>query len=331
MFKHLMDIRYAPNASHRKSPDILSFIESRILDLQTWYYDLPSELRIERASSANTQPQVYTLHMVYHTNYILLLRPLTSGLAAAAHGKVAAHAQKASSMSLKAAKQICLIGKKYQQVFGSFRRSPVTATHCSLSAAVVLVHAEMLQARPDSGASISSDLQTLLNILGELSISWDIARRIRRSLIETLEKKYPGVYSHDLPDTVTSSRISTEGVQVPSSAFISEPSNVAGPEIHDSGVSHDTDIAQFADKANLLGDLMSYPGFLESVPETDPSAEGPMEAANDIDPFSDTLPWPAFTDLDVDLNNADALPGDYHFFDSLSHLNADGSMGWDRL
>ncbi len=321
-----MHPRYAPNASHRKSPEILPFIESRILDLQTWYYDLPSELRIERSSSTNTQPQVYTLLMVYHTNYILLLRPLFSCLAPGAHGKLAALAQKASSMSLKAAKQICAIGKKYQQVFGSFRRSPVTATHCSLSAAVVLIHAELTQAQPDSGTSNSSDLQALLNILGELSISWDIARRIRRSLIETLEKKYPGVYSHDLPDSVATHHISSEGAEVPGSDFISEPSNPHGPEMR--GVFHDSHIGPFADNTDSLAvDQLSYPIFLESIPTTEPSAEGLMGAANDIDTFNDILQWPAFADLDMGLNNAGALPGDYHFFDSLSHLNGDGTIG----
>lgn len=320
-----MNRRYAPNASHRKSPDILPFIESRILDLQTWYYDLPSELRIERSSSINTQPQVYTLLMVYHTNYILLLRPLFSCLTPDTHAKLATLAQKASSMSLKAAKQICLIGKKYQQVFGSFRRSPVTATHCSLSAAVVLIHAELTQTQPNSGTSNSSDLQTLLTILGELSISWDIARRIRQSLLETLEKKYPGVYSHDLPDTVTSNHITGEDYQVPGSDFITEPSNSHGPGMR--GAFHDSHIDPFADNTNSLEEQLSYPAFLESIPTTVPSAEGVMGTANDIDTFNNILQWPAFVDLDMDLNNAGALPGDYHFFDSLSHLNGDGTMG----
>lgn len=264
--------------------------------------------------------------MVYHTNYILLLRPLTSGLAPDAHGKIAALAQKAGSMSVKAAKQICLIGKKYQQVFGSFRQSPVTATHCSLSAAVVLIHAELVQTGSDSGTSNSSDLQTLLNVSGELSISWDIARRIRRSLIETLDKKYPGVYSHNLPDTVESNNVSSEGVQVTSPDIVSEPWNLVGPEMHDNGGPRDPDIAQLAD-TNLLGEQISYPAFLESIPVTDPLIEAPIEAANNIDGLDDFLQWPALADLDMDLNNAGALPGDYHFFDSLSHLNGDGTMG----
>jgi hypothetical protein len=132
--------------------------------------------------------------MVYYTACILLAKPFSSKVEASAatqHDKPAADNGKIKSNRIRvtlehSAKQICVIARKYRQVFGSFRQSAITATHCLLSAAVVFLDLEkdpMIDPSPRS----KDDLDVCLGALDELSTSWNTARRIRQNLLHLIE------------------------------------------------------------------------------------------------------------------------------------------------
>lgn len=70
---------------------------------------------------------------------------------------------------------ICNIAQKYCQAFGGFQRSPISATHCTLSAALVFL------GEPDC-ASNRRRMIVCLEVLGELSGSWCPAKYIANNL-----------------------------------------------------------------------------------------------------------------------------------------------------
>lgn len=172
-----------------------AFFDLCCLKLKTWIYDLPPELRLDRLDD-NSLPQAFTLHMVYSTACILLARPF---LAPSATNKAIESAknvdpkfkedfQKAEVLLQSSAKQICGTARKYRRIFGSFRRSPITVTHCTLSAALVFLrNAKARSADVPSSAFSTDDLKICLDVLDELSISWDTARRIRLNLIKLVK------------------------------------------------------------------------------------------------------------------------------------------------
>lgn len=165
-------------------------------------YDLPPELRLERLD-ATSFPQTFTLHMVYSTAGILLARPYLIPVAASPNSatephktldaKVRMEIQKADVLLQTSAKQICSTARKYRRVFGSFRRSPITATHCTLSAVLVLLRNSKPRSAvdttdvPSSGLN-TDDIKLCLEVLDELSTSWDTARRIRLNLLKLVTK-----------------------------------------------------------------------------------------------------------------------------------------------
>lgn len=178
-----------------------AFFDSCCLKLKTWIYDLPPELRLDRLD-ATSLPQAFTLHMVYSTAGILLARPYLAPSSAAINSatesggntdpKFREDFQKAEVLLQISAKQICSTARKYRRVFGSFRRSPITATHCTLSAALVFLRnvkarsAVQTSDVPSSGFS-TDDLKICLDVLDELSTSWDTARRIRLNLLKLVK------------------------------------------------------------------------------------------------------------------------------------------------
>jgi hypothetical protein len=168
-------------------------MSSCLLDLRNWLYDLPPELRIDRKTRCPKVPQVYILQMVHQTTHILLVKPfaaawrlqsLTDGVAPQAQEHVGLN--RADEMCYRAAEEICAIARQYRQVFGSFRRSPITATHCMLSAALVLL-------RPASQeimtAKTRNSIQECLITLEELSLSWRTAKMILDSLLKLCQKR----------------------------------------------------------------------------------------------------------------------------------------------
>lgn len=163
-----------------------SFLTSCLLELKTWFYDLPAELRIERATGPARIPQVYTLHMVYHTSFILLMKPFLphSRLTKIVEGQKSpkdALAEKASARCCESAREICNIAKKYRYVFGGFRLSPLSATHCTLSAALVLLQAKKMGLEKVS--TCDYNIKICLEVLEQLSTSWNPAKRIWESLL----------------------------------------------------------------------------------------------------------------------------------------------------
>ncbi|KAJ0158880.1 Nitrogen assimilation transcription factor nit-4, partial [Colletotrichum tanaceti] len=180
---------YAPKPLY-KGPQRISFLQSCTLELKTWFYELPAELRIDKP---NDLPQVYTLHMAYHTCCILLFKPFLTKPKDAPVAPKTETAKRAEEFCIESAKRICLAGKKYRQVFGSFRRSPISATHCILTATLVLIQ----YASPDPDFANTGRpcctlyIEACLGILEELSTSWKPACRMRVDLIRYLYQKYP--------------------------------------------------------------------------------------------------------------------------------------------
>lgn len=117
--------------------------------------------------------------MVYHTARILLTKPFLMTprqnpeyTPEQVQNETLKVAQCASTESARA---ICLVAQKYRQVFGGFQRSPITATHCTLSAALVLLC-------ESSCPSNRNRLSLCLTVLDELASSWCPAKHIGRNL-----------------------------------------------------------------------------------------------------------------------------------------------------
>ncbi|WDK19528.1 C6 transcription factor [Colletotrichum graminicola] len=180
---------YAPKPLY-KGPQRISFLQSCTLELKTWFYELPADLRIDRP---NDVPQVYTLHMVYHTCCILLFKPFLIRPKEAPVLPKTETIKRLEELCVESAKRICHAGKKYRQVFGSFRKSPISATHCILTATLVLIQ----YARPEPEFANTGRpcctlyIEACLDILSELSTSWKPACRMRVDLIKYLYQKYP--------------------------------------------------------------------------------------------------------------------------------------------
>nr|XP_036584062.1 C6 transcription factor [Colletotrichum truncatum]KAF6793321.1 C6 transcription factor [Colletotrichum truncatum] len=187
---------YAPKPLY-KGPQRISFLQSCTLELKTWFYELPAELRIDRP---NNSPQVYTLNMVYHTCCILLFKPFLLRPKQATVTPKTDAIKRAEVLCVESAKRICLACKKYRQVFGGFRKSPISATHCILTASLVLIQ----YANPDPDMSNSGRpcctpyIELCLEVLGELSTSWNPAGRMRADLIKLLYQKYPERIPHSM-------------------------------------------------------------------------------------------------------------------------------------
>ncbi|KAI5241794.1 hypothetical protein E4T42_07884 [Aureobasidium subglaciale] len=164
----LVNLRYAPTPTLTTGQQ-RGFLSPRFLDLENWSYDLPSTMRANQIDRGVWAPQTYLLHMVFQTAQILLMKPFTSpkymGLSTQA---AASNAETAERICHRAAVDLCVTGKKYQQHIGTFRRSPITATHCVLYAALVLLRQQdesEITATKDGSTAIS----TCLLILQELS------------------------------------------------------------------------------------------------------------------------------------------------------------------
>ncbi|KAI8180525.1 Nitrogen assimilation transcription factor nirA [Colletotrichum sp. SAR 10_75] len=189
-------LSYAPKPLY-KGPQRISFLHSCTLELKTWFYELPADLRIDRP---NDIPQVYTLNMVYHTCCILLFKPFLLRPKQTTTAPKTDAIKRAETLCIESAKRICLASKKYRQVFGGFRKSPISATHCILTASLVLIQ----YASPDPDMSNSGRpcctpyIEMCLEVLGELSTSWNPAGRMRSDLIKLLYQKYPERIPHSL-------------------------------------------------------------------------------------------------------------------------------------
>lgn len=170
-----------------------------MLDLKSWYYDLPQDLKLQIGST--TAPAhssaVYILHMLYHTTHILLGKAFLTGSRGPGENAIPdkkeaetlRHSEgiitKAGSCVYLAARQICAIARMYREVFGSFRRCATTATHCTLSATLALLQSSTAAestGKPRLAATIQSDIELCLKVLSELSLSWSTAGKLRAGL-----------------------------------------------------------------------------------------------------------------------------------------------------
>lgn len=219
-------VRYAPKPAVAEPQQRKAFFDACLLKLKDWAYDLPQELRSgsrSTAGTANKKPHVYTLHMVYHTAHLLLVKPFLAPINRyTTELSVVEMAEKAKSICLEAASATSSTARAYRQAFGSFRKSPVTATHCTLSAAVVLVQSQ----RNDLPINL---LEASLEVLGELSTSWDIARRLRSHLLRLCRSKHIalGVLGHCSPDVGADANNMTFG---PDKQFAVYSTMYHGPE-----------------------------------------------------------------------------------------------------
>lgn len=173
--------RYAPEKlslnEQRKG-----FFDSCLLWLKSWFYGLPIELKPVQSGAVNGLPQAYTLCVVYHTAAILLARPYVrnQALAASAPDHLA---QKATGIFLEAARNIASLGDQYRQVFGSFRKSPITATYANLSAALALLNPPS-QCRSSLNQADQASINSCIQTLKELSTAWTPPGKFHRNILE---------------------------------------------------------------------------------------------------------------------------------------------------
>ncbi|GKZ58054.1 hypothetical protein AnigIFM49718_003862 [Aspergillus niger] len=197
------------------------FFESSLLALTSWFYDLSQQLRIDRP---NPVPQAYTLHMIYHTTKILLAKPflMDPGYCDSADAKNDT-VEKARTVCRDSAKTICVVAQKYCRTFGNFRRSPISAMHCTLSAARAILE------EPDCPSKLNQ-LRICLAVLDGLSRSWHPARHIANGL----RKLCPM-----LPSEVSPESGNVSAVDLDIQDLTQNPSEVCGafsdeaiPELH---------------------------------------------------------------------------------------------------
>lgn len=128
--------------------------------------------------------------MVYHTAMILLARPYVQSRAFEDSASLEPDALviKAQGVLLEAARSISSLGDQYRKVFGSFRRSPITATHANLSAALALFNP--LGANPPGARCHPSDdarIKSCLQTLEELSVAWTPPRKYLSSVLKMMQ------------------------------------------------------------------------------------------------------------------------------------------------
>ncbi|KAL5610610.1 hypothetical protein FOBRF1_006727 [Fusarium oxysporum] len=153
------------------------FFDNCFLDLQNWLFALPKELKVN-PDQPNASPHVYILNMCFHTCIILLAKPF---LPNPANSPQSNREQLVLGACRQAAKDICHLGNRYRAAFGSFRRSPLTATHCTLTAALMTI----FLANGNRG-----DLGCCVLILGELADSWAPAKRYWQTLSRVLGDRH---------------------------------------------------------------------------------------------------------------------------------------------
>lgn len=160
--------------------------------------------------------------MVYHATYILLAKPCLEAAESLAPSGTVAETFQGYDMYLNAkavlhssAKHICSVARRYRRSFGSFRRSPISATHCTLSAALVFLRSAKFSTSANDGFD-TDDLILCLEVLAELSTSWDTARRIRLNLLRLVAKSRAASQGHiELTQATEHASRSVDGSTIP--------------------------------------------------------------------------------------------------------------------
>ncbi|KAL3426421.1 C6 transcription factor [Phlyctema vagabunda] len=183
-----------------------TFRHSCTLKLKNWYSELPAEVRIDGKSSSIRIPHVFITHMVYHTAIILLHKPfldesrIGSETLATERTRHAA-VLKATAACYDAAKSICATSQRYRELFATFRRSPLTATHCNLMAALIFLRQQDPPRRKKNEA-----FDACAQVLRELSEPWNPAGRLLENILKLRntsrlsQQPLPQVSSDENPD-----------------------------------------------------------------------------------------------------------------------------------
>ncbi|RMJ07962.1 hypothetical protein CDV36_012432 [Fusarium kuroshium] len=204
ILEKILTTLYAPNKTALDA-EKYSFFDLCLMTLRGWFHSLPDHVGLNTSAQPNpqTSPHVHILHMVYHTSIILLSKPFItnkrfgeSDSAPELHSAAASDVRRrASALCRDAAKEICLITERYRETFGSFRQSPLTATHCTLMALLVTLHGEESHAETSQGAR--KGLKTAMKTLEELSDSWTPPRRYWHTMTQALRIGSPSIENQD--------------------------------------------------------------------------------------------------------------------------------------
>lgn len=157
-----------------------AFFDSTILSLKRWLYTLAPELKPVQAGHVNEFPHTIILSMVYHTTIIILAKPFLAQTREGNKNESLSEyhiptghslSRKTVAVTLEAAKNICSLTEVFRERFETFRKSPITATHCCLLAALALVNIADQSEDPKT-AFYTDKFNSCLRTLQELSTSW---------------------------------------------------------------------------------------------------------------------------------------------------------------
>lgn len=173
------------------------FMDSCLLELKSWQYSLPSELKPTDENRHEHLPQAYLLLMVYHTAVILLAKPFVQEAGTEATGtpdapKPTPLQQKAQQCYLEAARNIASLGDQYRRNVGSFRTSPISATYTSLSAVLALLDCQRNSNRPLNrpGNPDHGHIVACLTTLEQLSTAWMPPGKYHRNVLKLIRSKW---------------------------------------------------------------------------------------------------------------------------------------------
>lgn len=271
--------------------------------------------------------------MVYHTAFILLCGPFLSGDQSKKNGEddksSEQHDRSPENTTSKKALTACgasvrsmiSISQKYRQTFGSFRLSPVTATHCTLSAALIIIERCCSQENygksspPEEGARTLSPHAAAglcFQVLRELSTSWNIAKRIGRNL----EKVYCERFGNHIPSPPNDYR-------PPPCPIASQPMDSS--QALESGIVPMQAFDAFFDPKNLTAE-----GPLSLFPENQMQVYHESMSGQPFVPTFDGVNMDALQNLPHSAElfasghgfafSPDSLPSDYNMFDALNQM-----------
>ncbi|KAI0897212.1 fungal-specific transcription factor domain-containing protein [Annulohypoxylon nitens] len=305
----LLALYYPKSRMPKQERDL--FISKTNLELKNWYYDLPKELGIEYNGILQDQPAVYIIHMVYHTSIILLVKPSLLG----------SQDEAARRMSYQAAIDICGVATRYRRRFSSFRQSPITATHCTLSAVLILISAGTHDWQGVNATSNIKNIELGLTVLDELSASWHPAKRIRQGL-ERLYKssRESTAQTHSSSVTRGNSVEQFHGLTGNPASNFSSIRDKADPVLRSINLTPELQRLPL----NRDGDATPHPAsetlesglFHRSSPENGYMSSG-FDMTEALDNFSYMESNPMFL--------SDALPNDYSGFDILTRIHVQRS------
>lgn len=272
--------------------------------------------------------------MVYHTAFILLCGPFLASDASpksSDHNKTSeAQDQSSENTTSKKALDACCasvrsmisVAQKYRQTFGSFRLSPVTATHCTLSVALIIIERCCSQENYSKPSPSEGGTRTLsphaaaglcLQVLRELSTSWNIAKRIGRNL----EKVYCERFGNNIPSPPSDYR----PPPCPVASQPMDPNQALQSgivPIHAFDAFFDPNGLTVEDPLALLpaNPMSAYPDSAPGQQPSVPTFDGlNMDALQNL-PHSSEL----FASGHGFAFSSDTLPSDYNMFDTLNQM-----------